>query len=299
MLVPRRIYVSSPIPGNLDDRFRSAREELLERLQAAGYEPQEFGLSGLPESLQWTFRDADQVMRRCQGAVIMAFPRQDPAVGDGPRRRLPPTEYNHFEGALAVAHKVPRLIIVPEDEVPSRGIAFKGAGELLTLVHRTPDWLDSPAFQQRFHAWRREVEERPDVFLAYASEARNTARAIHLYLRELDVTVQDWAMDFQSAGTIMDEVERAVDECRCGIFLFTNSDKMEGDRPDRAAPRDNVVFEAGLFMRAKGKERTLIVREAGAKMPTDLGGVIYEQLDDRDDISTIERKLRRFLEARL
>jgi hypothetical protein len=110
----------------------------------------------------------------------------------------PPTAYNHFEGALAVANKVPRLIIVPEDEVPARGIAFKGAGELLTLVNQTPDWLDSPAFQQRFDAWRREVEGRRDVFLAYAGEAKALAQAIHLYLRDLGVTVRDWAMDFRS-----------------------------------------------------------------------------------------------------
>jgi hypothetical protein len=298
MVVPRRIYVSVTRPENLDDRFQAARDELLRRLRSAGDEPQEFGVSGLPEGQLWTFQAADAVMRRCQGAVIMAFPRLITG-DDGGRYPLPPTEYNHFEGALAVAHRVPRLIIVPEDEVPLRGIALMGSGELLALVNRTPDWLTSPAFQQRFDSWRREIERRPDVFLAYASEAKVTAQAINLYLRELGVTVKDWAMDFQSAGTIMDEVEKAVDECRCGIFLFTESDKLDGDRPDRAAPRDNVVFEAGLFMRAKGKERTLIIREAGAKMPTDLGGVIYEQLKDRNDISTIERKLRKFLEDRL
>jgi hypothetical protein len=40
----------------------------------------------------------------------------------------------------------------------------------------------------------------------------------------------------------------------------------------QAVPRDNVVFEAGYFIRAKGKDRVLIVREAGAKTPADLGG---------------------------
>jgi predicted nucleotide-binding protein len=106
-------------------------------------------------------------------------------------------------------------------------------------------------------------------------------------------------MDFQSGGTILEEVAQAVEDCRCGIFLFTESDRLDTDKADKAAPRDNVVFEAGFFMRAKGKERTLIIREAGAKMPTDLGGVIYAHLQDRNDISTIETRLRKFLEDRL
>ncbi len=66
-----------------------------------------------------------------------------------------------------------------------------------------------------------------------------------------------------------------------------------------AAPRDNVIFEAGYFMNAKGRERVLIVREDGAKMPADVGGSIYLTLKDRADISPIHAKLRDFVENRL
>ena len=38
------------------------------------------------------------------------------------------------------------------------------------------------------------------------------------------------------------------------------------------------LLEAGYFISAKGKERVLIVREPGAKMPADLGGDIYASL---------------------
>jgi predicted nucleotide-binding protein len=47
-------------------------------------------------------------------------------------------------------------------------------------------------------------------------------------------------------------------------------------------PRDNVLLEAGYFASAKGKERVLIVREEGAKMPADFGGDIYVSLKDGD-----------------
>jgi predicted nucleotide-binding protein len=67
----------------------------------------------------------------------------------------------------------------------------------------------------------------------------------------------------------------------------------------KAAPRDNVVFEAGYFAAAKGRDRVLIILEEGAKMPADLGGNIYLNLQNRDDISPIESSIRDFVERRL
>jgi predicted nucleotide-binding protein len=67
----------------------------------------------------------------------------------------------------------------------------------------------------------------------------------------------------------------------------------------RRAPRDDVVFEAGFFTRAKGSDRVAIIREDGAKMPADLGGNVHIALHDRTDISSIETRLRRFVEDAL
>jgi hypothetical protein len=66
-----------------------------------------------------------------------------------------------------------------------------------------------------------------------------------------------------------------------------------------AAPRDNVIFEMGLFMEAKGRERVLVVREEGAKMPADIGGGIYLSLKDRNDITPIQMKLLDFVQKRI
>jgi predicted nucleotide-binding protein len=115
----------------------------------------------------------------------------------------------------------------------------------------------------------------------------------------MGVPVRSYAFDFTAGSTILEEIEAAARECTCGIFLFTKDDPQQPGQPWQAAPRDNVVFEAGFFMSAKGRERTLIIREEGAKMPADVGGGIYLGLKDRNDISPIQHAVSEFLHKRL
>jgi predicted nucleotide-binding protein len=55
-----------------------------------------------------------------------------------------------------------------------------------------------------------------------------------------------------------------------GSTSVTSRDEQE------AVPRDNCIFELGLFMGALGRERSLIVKPRGAdiKMPSDLLGIM-------------------------
>ena len=76
-------------------------------------------------------------------------------------------------------------------------------------------------------------------------------------------------------------------------FCFSEDDPLEGTQ-GLAAPRDNVVFEAGYFMSSKGPE-SLIIRHGEAKMPADVGGGIYVQLNKTADVSSIEGRLSSFI----
>ena len=88
----------------------------------------------------------------------------------------------------------------------------------------------------------------------------------------------DWTKGFKAGESILDQIETASSNCSSGIFLFTKDDTLEGG-DDAAAPRDNVIFEAGYFINSKGKDRVLIIVEKGAKMPADIGGDIYISLE--------------------
>lgn len=293
-MIPKpRIYISTPFDKVLQPGMLKIKKEILRAIEAEGMDLQEFMVSGLPQQTPFSFESANQLMSRCQGAVILGFARWEWTVSSNQVVRMP-TEYNHIEGALAIAHQVP-LLILAEEGVMNRGIVWMGGGHLVTPM--PVDQQTKQDFRQRFEQWCNVVKSRPRVFLGYCGQAKATADAITLYLEHaLGVSVRNYAFDFHQAVSILDEIERAARDCMCGIFLFTSDDVLAASTQDKAAPRDNVVFEAGYFMHAKGIERTLIIREEGAKMPADVGGNIYVSLKDRKDISTIQEQLRRFLE---
>jgi predicted nucleotide-binding protein len=60
----------------------------------------------------------------------------------------------------------------------------------------------------------------------------------------------------------------------------------------KKTPRDNVVFELGLFMGAIGRDRTFIVspRKNDLKLPTDLLGVTHLSYE-ADGLKTVGRRM--------
>jgi predicted nucleotide-binding protein len=280
--------------SHLDQGRRQVVQAVLQLISDAGFEPQRFLYSGLPASMGWSFQTVDEVMRRCVGAVIFALPRR--ALSDG---TVLPTEWSHYEGAVANTLGLPTLILA-ENGIVDTGIAYTGGGKPILFKPQDADvgWLKEETFHHRFTLWLDQLKERRDVFLGYCSKARDTANAINLFLTKLGISILDWA-DFSAGGNILDEIERASLVSSAGIFLFTQDDFLEEAQGDRAAPRDNVVFEAGFFTQSKGRERVLIIRENGVKMPADVGGNIYLPLMNRKDISSIETQLRSFVEKRL
>jgi len=298
-MIKRRVFISVPMDHHLDPGRRAIVQAVLQLVSDAGFEPQRFLYSGLPASMGWNFQTVDEVMRRCVGAIILALPRRTFSGASPEECLVLPTEWSHYEGAVANTLALPTLVLA-EKGIADTGIVYMGGGLPILFKPQKADlqWLKEETFRHRFTLWLDQLKERRDVFLGYCSKARNTANAINLFLTKLGVSVLDWA-DFSGGGSILEEIQRASSISSAGIFLFTQDDLLDEAAADRAAPRDNVVFEAGFFTQAKGRERVLIIREDGVKMPADVGGTIYLSLKNRQDISSIETQLRSFVEKRL
>lgn len=236
-------------------------------------------------------------MKRCIGAVILGFPIWlGSRVGRGKTVSLV-TEYCHYEGALARAYRLP-IFAVLEKGVEERVFFNRYAGDVMIRlpIQVHPTWVTKIAFRDFLNGWNRRLGKRKDVFLAYSGNLEGTAESIKNVLMCLGASVLDWKSDFVGGRTILEQVEDAARRTSGGVFLFTRDDLLKG-KGDLAVPRDNVIFEAGYFAHSKGHERVLVIRERGAKMPGDLGGVIYETLANRTNIRGLEERLQRFLEA--
>ena len=294
-VVQRRVFVSVTNDRSLDDRRRALKTAIVARLQRHDLMPQLFFEAGLAENMAWNFENVDRVMRKCVGAIVIGFPRW---AASPPATQQWIGEYNHYEGAVALSCRLP-VMLLAERGVENRGIVWSGAGRPITYIPEdaTPDWLESQDFLRRFDGWVRDVEYRRDVFLGYCSQNQGTAAIIENRLMRSGATVLNYQMDFRAGVSILDEIEAAAARCSCGIFLFGNNDPLQG-MDGGAAPRDNVVFEAGYFMNAKGPDRCLIIREDNAKMPADLGGAIYLSIKN-SEVAAIEGRLARFLAENL
>jgi hypothetical protein len=299
MALTRRIYVSMPADQWLTPPQKDLRAGLVERIRQAGYVPEIFadptGGESLAASKAWTADDAEEIARHCQGAALIGLPRWDFQTADGPVRL--PTEFCQYEGALARTLSLPLLVVVQEN-LMQRGVFDPNFGP---YVAKFPDgadrsWLDTDGFKVAFAYWRRKLEERRDLFLGYSGTSSEIASKVRRFLeKDVGANVLDWQRDFRPGRSILEEIEEARLRCTAGIFLFTRDDGLMDAGPGReAAPRDNVVFEAGYFAAAKGKSRVLIIREEATKMPADLGGDIYVPLD-RANLKPVAKELRRFV----
>ncbi|MBN8516134.1 nucleotide-binding protein [Accumulibacter sp.] len=302
MNIARRIYVSLPADPWLPENLNRLKWGIVEEIEKLGYTPEIFtnpkGKPGLASAKAWNPRDADDIARRCSGAAILGMPRWRFQDGDN-NPVLLPTEFNHYEGAMARTLGLPTLVLV-QRHVLRRVVfdmSFGGyVGEF--QPDADVDWLHTDEFRVPFNYWKTLLNERRDVFLGYCSSSAETASAIKRYLLSLGARVLDWQTDFIPGRTVIDQIEQAAMRSIGGIFLFTRDDDLaDKDRADNSVPRDNVVFEAGYFIGLKGKRNVLIVRETGSKMPADLGGDIYASLLDKSAIAPIERNLAAFMNA--
>jgi len=101
---------------------------------------------------------------------------------------------------------------------------------------------------------------KPRVFIASSKEGANVAEGVRHNLKDY-ATCTSWFDPFVftlSASTI-DNLLQKSDEHDFAIFIFSDDDIAKIRGTGVTVPRDNVVFESGLFMGMHGKDRCYIV----------------------------------------
>jgi hypothetical protein len=129
------------------------------------------------------------------------------------------------------------------------------------------------------------------IFIASSYEARGLAKRIAEYLGQTgDVLPVPWWDAFVLGGYTFDELNRQSRSVDAAIFIATKDDKVWYRQIKTDRPRDNVIFEYGLFANRLGRYRSIMVVEKGVKLPSDVLGVTYQPLD-RKNVETTAKKL--------
>lgn len=116
------------------------------------------------------------------------------------------------------------------------------------------------------------------VFIGSSSEHVDTARAIQENLHgEFDATVWDQAV-FAVATYPVDALIEQLDRVDFGVFVLAPEDWLRSRGTLAPAPRDNVVFELGMFIGRLGRQRAFVVAPRGKlKLPSDLDALTVAQ----------------------
>lgn len=126
---------------------------------------------------------------------------------------------------------------------------------------------------------------KPKVFIGSSTEGLEIGYAIQENLgKYAEVTI--WNQNvFSLSETIIESIVDTVYKYDFAIIIFTPDDTLIKRGVEYSSPRDNVIFELGLFIGTLGRGRTFLVYDADIKfhIPSDISGVTAATFSKRTD----------------
>ena len=133
---------------------------------------------------------------------------------------------------------------------------------------------------------------QPVVFIGSSSENLDIAREIQSAFSYDEFVVTIWTSGvFQASSTPIESLVKLVTESDFGVIILNPDDTIICRQEESLGPRDNVIFELGLFIGHLGRERTIFItpRCKELKIPTDLLGVIPLEYPDGPQETLVSR----------
>jgi len=147
--------------------------------------------------------------------------------------------------------------------------------------------------------------DKPRIFLGSSGMQEKLLQALTRGLEDV-AHVDPWTTSFNPGTSTLDRLLELTQEVDFAAFVFARDDwtvtspaASPAAGSGQASPRDNVVFEAGLFGGVLGMRRTFILHANGSKLPSDLLGltcVRYEEATTPAEIRGLNQKLRKAIE---
>jgi hypothetical protein len=147
--------------------------------------------------------------------------------------------------------------------------------------------------------------DKPRIFLGSSGKQQKLLQALTRGLEDV-AQVEPWTTSFNPGTTTLERLLELTREVDFAAFVFARDDWTTDSPPApdpagsaQASPRDNVVFEAGLFGGVLGMRRTFILHANGSKLPSDLLGltcVRYGDAATAAEMRVVNEKLRKAIE---
>ena len=119
------------------------------------------------------------------------------------------------------------------------------------------------------------MKRRPYVFVGSSAEGLGIAKAIQANL-DFVCEAHIWSQGLfgLSEGTL-ETLVNSLERFDFAILALTGDDLTFSRGSEQRSPRDNVLFETGLFVGGLGRERVFLVadRTAKLKLPSDFAGI--------------------------
>jgi Predicted nucleotide-binding protein containing TIR-like domain len=147
---------------------------------------------------------------------------------------------------------------------------------------------------------------KPRIFLGSSGKQEKILQALTRGLQDV-AHVEPWTTSFNPGTTTLERLLELTREVDFAAFVFARDDwTSTGPAASpaidsaQASPRDNVVFEAGLFGGVLGMRRTFILHAQGSKLPSDLLGLTcirYGEETTPTEVRAVNQKLRQAIES--
>jgi hypothetical protein len=148
--------------------------------------------------------------------------------------------------------------------------------------------------------------DKPRIFLGSSGKQEKLLQALIRGLEDV-AYVEPWTTSFNPGTTTLERLLELTREVDFAALVFARDDWTSTGtaaspplESAQASPRDNVVFEAGLFGGALGMRRTFILHANGAKLPSDLLGLTcirYGEAATAAELRAVNEKLRKAIES--
>jgi predicted nucleotide-binding protein len=126
---------------------------------------------------------------------------------------------------------------------------------------------------------------RPRLFIGSSSEGLPIAEALQANMDgAAEITV--WNQDlFQPSKTVIETLVDSQSAFDFAVIVLTADDLISKRGVTSPAPRDNLIFELGLFTGSLGRARTFLMRnrDRPIELPSDLDGVTSIEYGERSD----------------